>query len=252
MMMDHNSIEISSISISYPRLSHKRNILAKTSLASQIHSVDQSQPTVPGNHKFLNQNSLHWLLQEQISAERLALAQQVHGNEVQYVSKPGVYQNIDGFYTDRPEVYLTIRTADCAAVFISIPELPAVGIAHVGWRGARANIVGNLIRQMTKQWSVDPASFRIAISPHIKNCCYSVGEEFKDYFQSQYLLHRNGKLYLDLEKVIADQLIEVNIKEENFTISPDCTSCSSLPLYSYRAQQKTSNRLISIISIKND
>ena len=134
-------------------------------------------------------------------------------------------------------------------IFISIPEIPAVGMAHVGWRGARANIIGNLVNQMSKRWKYNSASIRIAISPHIKSCCYEVGNEFENYFQPQYLKHRTNKLYLDLEKVIIEQLMEFDIDKENLNVSSDCTFCSNLPLYSYRAQQKTTNRLLSVIAI---
>lgn len=243
-----NAIQVTQTSIKYSLSSQNHVIFAETSLASQ---TDQPPKLPEKLGKFLNSNSTNWLLEKNISIKKLAIASQVHGSDVEYINSPGVFENIDGFYTDRPEIFLTIRTADCAAVFLSVPEIPAVGIAHVGWRGARARIVGNLIGQMMERWKVDPASFRVAVSPHIKNCCYSVGEEFRDYFQPQYLLHRNDQLYLDLEKMITDQLIESNIKEENFAVSPHCTSCSQLPLYSYRSQQKTSNRLLSIICIKD-
>jgi len=246
-----NAIEVNQTSISYSLSSHNHIIFAKTSLASQ---VDRSpkQNELPGEYgKFLTLNSINWLLEENIPMGRLALASQVHGSDIMYVNSPSVYQNIDGFYTDCPEIYLTIRTADCAAVFVSVPEIPAVGIAHVGWRGARLNIVGNLIEQIMKRWSVDPVLFRIAVSPHIRNCCYSVGNEFNEYFQTQYLQRHNNQLHLDLEKVIIDQLETSGIDRENLSVSADCTSCSNLPLYSYRAQQKTSNRLLSIICIQH-
>jgi YfiH family protein len=180
----------------------------------------------------------------------LVLAQQVHDKKICYISEPGIYLDIDGFYTDHPEIYLTIRTADYAAVFISIPEIPVVGIAHVGWRGAKANIIGNLIEQIKKRWDINSKSIHVAVSSHIKPCCYEVGAEFMSYFKSQYLKQHNSRLYLDLEKVIIEQLIELGIDMENLSFSQNSTSCSRLPLYSYRAQQKTSNRLLSVISIQ--
>lgn len=247
-----NAIEITKTSIDYPGLSDNQIIFAKTSLAPlPDKSLNKnSSEILPAEYeKYINSQSLLWLNNQKIPVKNLVLAEQVHGNKVEYVSKPGIYQNLDGFYTDYPKIYLLIRTADCAAVFVSIPEIPAVGIAHVGWRGARANIVGNLIKKMMRRWNADPTLLRIAVSPHIRNCCYSVGEEFNEYFQPQYLQRHKSQLYLILENVIMDQLLEFGIEKQNINISTECTSCSSLPLYSYRAQQKTKNRLLSMIAI---
>lgn len=246
---NHGECKITQTSINYSLSSHEHIVFAKTSLASRTNQPRRPAKIPEEFDKFLNSNSVQWIWKENIPIERLAIASQVHGNDVKYINSPGVYEDIDGFYTDCPDIYLTIRTADCAAIFVSVPEIPAVGIAHAGWRGTKANIVGNLIFQMTERWSIDPALFRVAVSPYIKQCCYSVGEEFREYFEPRYLRRDDNRLFLDLEKVIVDQLITSNIKEENITVSQDCTSCTSLPLYSYRAQQKTSNRLLSIISI---
>lgn len=246
----HNPVVVNQFSLGYSLSAPDHLIFAKTSLASQTDQPPKPKK-LPGKYgKFLNSNSINWLLAEKIAIEKLAIASQVHGSNVRYVSSPGIYRDIDGFYTDQPEIFLTIRTADCAVVFVSAPEIPAVGIAHAGWRGANANIVANLIGQMSKRWDTDPALFLVAVSPHIKQCCYSVGDEFKNFFKSQYLRRKSNQLYLDLEKVIIDQLIESGIRQENLAASQHCTSCGSLPLYSYRAQQKTANRLLSVVAIQ--
>lgn len=249
--MQRNSIHISPISIGYPDISKKAAVFAKTSLAVPFDQSQYLHPVPEKYRKYLDANSLHWLGEEKIAPERLALARQVHGNKVHYIDAPGIYPDIDGFYTDLPEIYLTIRTADCAAILVSVPDIPVVGIAHAGWRGAKADIVGNLIDQMKQRWNVDAERFQVAVSPHIRACCYEVGAEFVDYFRAQFLQRKNGKLHLDLERVIVHQLQERGIAEKNILVSPHCTSCSSLPLYSYRAQNQTTNRLLSVIAIQS-
>lgn len=247
--MQRNRIKISPISIEYPNLADKNRVFAGTSLAAESPSSHHQQ--IPKEYEtYLDADSLIWLSQEKIPVERLALARQVHGKEVRYIDSPGVYPNIDGFYTDCPEIYLTIRTADCAAVFVAAPDVPVVGLAHAGWRGAQANIIGNLIDQMTRRWNIGPKWIQIAVSPHIRSCCYEVGTEFVNYFPPQFLREEGSRLRLDLEKVLLQQLKGRDIPSSNILTTAHCTSCSPLPLYSYRAQQKTTKRLFSVIALR--
>jgi YfiH family protein len=238
----------------YPDFSAGGTIGAVTSLADEEFRPDalfsrklcQTPPAV-----LLSQESVQWLTAEKIPLSRLVLARQVHGASVKHVTEPGIHADADGLFTDRKDLYLTIRTADCAAVLLYCPEVPAVGIAHAGWRGARANIVENLVQSMRDRWTLNPSSLNVAVSPHIKNCCYIVGEEFNDFFPGEFLEHVNGDLYFDLGKVLLKQLMRQNISLNNITVAPFCTACSEVPLYSYR-KQKTAKRLLNIVSIKGD
>ncbi len=231
------------------------------SLSKPIYGVTPLAVSLPASPSHRFEENVPELFQEYIASadrkllnsldlplQKLVLGQQVHGKEVRYVTRPGVYPQTDGFYTDRQEIYLTIRTADCAAVMVAFPEIPAVGIAHMGWRGARAEIVPNLIRQMLARWQVSPSSIQIAVSPFIKSCCYEVGAEFETYFDRQFLVYRDNQRFLDLEKFLIFQLLSLNISTSQIHMVPHCTACSSLPLYSFR-RSKTTKRMFNIIYI---
>lgn len=249
-----NTCRISKNSIYYPDFSAGGIITAVTSLADEALRPDAlfSRKLCQTPHAaLLSRESIRWLTTEKIPLPRLVLARQVHGASVKQVTEPGIHADADALFTDSKDLYLTIRTADCAAVLLYCPEVPAVGIAHAGWRGARANIVENLIQSMRDRWTVNPSSLKVAVSPHIKKCCYIVGDEFYDFFPGEFLERVNGDLYFDLGKILIKQLERQNIPGDNITVAPLCTACSEVPLYSYR-KQKTAKRLLNIVSIKGD
>lgn len=54
-----------------------------------------------------------------IPQENLVHANQVHSNNVQIVSEPGLCKETDGLITDKPGLFLVISVADCMPVMIS-------------------------------------------------------------------------------------------------------------------------------------
>ncbi len=187
-----------------------------------------------------------WLMQQGYQPAGTATAEQVHRADVLYVRNAGVYRNCDGFYTDQAGLPLVIRTADCAAVFVVLPTVPAIGIAHAGWRGAAAGIIPQLVKAMAQRWNARPEDCWAAVAPHIRACCYEVGPEFKNHFPDVYLTQKNNRLHFDFSGFLAHQLGELGIPAGQFFISGECTACSSLLLYSYRRQQ-TAQRLVNVI-----
>lgn len=226
--------------------------IALTSLA--VEQFAEETPVLQTDNNsydgLLSGEAIAWLQHEKIPLSNLALTRQVHGAKVLYAAEPRLYEDVDGFFTDRQDLYLAIRSADCAAVMISSTEIPLAGIAHAGWRGARENIVGELLKKsMNSHQPLDAGLLKVAIAPHIKKCCYSVGEEFVDFFPAESLQRREGKLYFDLEKTILAQLLQQGVPRQNIAVTPFCTACSTIPLYSFR-KQKTTKRLLNLIAIK--
>lgn len=106
-----------------------------------------------------------------VSAE-WSTVRQVHGDRVVVVDAPGDAGEADALLTTKPGLPLAVFTADCVGVVIEGDR--AVGVAHAGWRGARAGVVRRLLDAFGAT-GVEP---RIAtIGPHIRSCCFEVGPE---------------------------------------------------------------------------
>jgi len=247
-------IEISDWCIKYHFSLINEPILAITSLAISEQKLDSlpSPETLPEPfRKYLLIEDQKILKRLEIPIEKLVLGRQVHSKNVMYVSEAGLYPETDGFFTDRKNLFLGIRTADCAAVMVVFPDIPAIGIVHAGWKGARAGIVRHLLQNMLARWQVEPDTIQIAVSPFIKKCCYEVGPEFDTYFDREHITLKSNKRYLDLETFLFQTLKETGISRDQITFAPFCTACSELPLYSYR-KTKTTRRMFTIIQIEEE
>jgi YfiH family protein len=176
-------------------------------------------------------------------------ANQVHGNEVEYASSPGVVESSDGLISDQPGLLLIIRTADCAAVMMFDWRKKIIANLHVGWRGAKKKIIYHGLRVMMKEHNCKPADIMVAVSPFIHPCCYEVGKEFKSIFSKKYLLEKEGKLYFDLSRNILDELLSMEIDINNIELNGQCTFCDMMQFPSFR-RNGTKNRLFNVIKIK--
>jgi YfiH family protein len=108
-------------------------------------------------------------------AKEWATARQVHGARV--VWAPCGDAEADAVVAGDPGVVVAVRVADCVPVLIASPA--AVAAVHAGWRGTAADIVRAAVREMAEKTASDPGTFRAAIGPSIRGCCYAVGDEVR-------------------------------------------------------------------------
>ena len=99
-------------------------------------------------------------------------ANQVHGNTVLAVDRPGPAGDADGLFTDRSRLALAVATADCVPVIIEGERTNAV--VHAGWRGMAKGVVATGMAAMVDDGD---RPLRAAIGPSIGPCCYESGPE---------------------------------------------------------------------------
>ena len=212
----------------------------------------------------------------------LVTLKQVHSDVIHYVDQPSEAQLMgDGLLTDAPELILAVQTADCLPILLADPIRKAVGVFHAGWRGTLARIVEKGVGEMRRRFRSDPGNLRAAIGPGIHSCCYEVGGELREKFETQFpyasalfhdvfasdpvrerypLLfmtarapghsHLGPKLHLDLVEANRRQLLEADLSSENIWASELCTSCRTDLLFSYRAEGAKTGRLMGAIGIR--
>jgi YfiH family protein len=117
--------------------------------------------------------------------DRLALARQVHGAELIEVRGgcSGVIGEADVLATSERSQVVAILTADCTPVVVTGRR--GVAIAHAGWRGLVAGAIDAAV-----EW-VDGAN-AAWVGPCIRACCYEVGREVIDAFESKDLPVADG------------------------------------------------------------
>jgi YfiH family protein len=134
-------------------------------------------------------------------SDRWALVSQVHGAEVVAAGRPGDQGEADALWTTRPGLPLAVFTADCFGVVVH--AVGAVGVAHAGWRGTKAGVVGELITEMER--AGHPA-IRAAIGPGIGTCCFEVGSDVAQLFPNHNATTSWETVSIDLTGALLDQL----------------------------------------------
>ena len=147
-----------------------------------------------------------------ISADWASL-RQVHGNRVLRVSKSGVAGDADAIWTATPSLPVAVFTADCYGVVLVARS--AVGVAHVGWRGARDSTVSALRLAMASSGYPPTAAY---VGPGIGPCCFEVGDDVAPLFPDAQDSTKWGSISVDLEKAVRTELAGLDVWS-----SGDCT-----------------------------
>ncbi|MBU9888656.1 MAG: peptidoglycan editing factor PgeF [Candidatus Omnitrophica bacterium] len=183
---------------------------------------------------------------------RLVMVKQVHGDQVLWAEEAGpkvLEVPADGLITRVPGLALGVRTADCVPVFFWDPARRVAGIAHGGWKGVKKGIIGRMLKAFFQKAKSRPEDLCVAIGPAIRACCYEVGNEFMGYFPGFYRARSASQGVLDLVGVIKDRLLKRGVPEARIEDTGVCTVCQNRDFFSYRAECKTPERILSVISI---
>lgn len=153
--------------------------------------------------------------------------EQVHGDQWQEIkqshNKP--VPNLDAAVTTKPNLALTIHTADCIPLIFYHPRPPLVGVIHAGRKGLEKQIVQKVFSEVTTQFKLSLDKFYIWMGPHICEKCYQID--------------RQKNLHYNLKNEVLAQLKKALGKNYELTQDCRCTSCHNDELYSYRCDGNT-------------
>ena len=212
----------------------------------------------------------------------LVTLRQVHSDVIHFVDRPPKNQLVgDGLITATPGLLLGIQTADCLPVVLVDAKHRAVGVFHAGWRGTVQRIVEKGVGEMRRRFGSRPGDLKAAIGPGIHECCYEVGAEVREKFQSQFsyaaTLFREveerdpvrdkypmlfltarppghsvlpKKIFLDLVEANRQQLLAVGVPAKSIEASPLCTKCRTDLLFSYRVEKGKTGRMMGVVGIR--
>jgi YfiH family protein len=155
-------------------------------------------------------------------------------------------------------------------------------VFHAGWRGTVKRIVEKGVGEMRRWFGTLPKNIKAAIGPGIRSCCYDVGPEVRQQFESQFAyaddLFREIKesdpvrekypllfltarapghselpttIFLDLVEANRHQLIDAGVSPKNISGSALCTACRSDLLFSYRAEKGVTGRMMAVAGIRD-
>jgi len=212
----------------------------------------------------------------------LVTLRQIHSDIIQCVGDvPEKILAGDGLITRTPGIVLAVLTADCLPVILVDTKRRAVGVFHAGWRGTLKRIVEKAVGEMRRCLGTQARDIKAAIGSGIHGCCYEVGAEVRQQFESQFeyaaelfrevkesdpirekypLLFLSArapghselpkKIFLDLVEANRQQLIAAGVSAKNISASPLCTACRTDLLFSHRAERGITGRLMAAVAIR--
>jgi YfiH family protein len=208
-----------------------------------------------------------------------SLIRSVSAKDIRESGAPAVLKG-DGLMTGEPGVLLGIQTADCIPVLVADRKQRAVAAFHAGWRGTLARIVENGVGRMRLEFGSRPEDLIASIGPGIGQCCYSVGQEVREQFESQFLyaseLFREvydsdpvrekypmlfltarapghsdigPNLHLDLAEANRRQLLAAGLRKGAIFLTGQCTGCHTDRFFSHRIERGFTGRMMSVIGV---
>jgi len=200
--------------------------------------VNDDIKNVLSNHKKLS----HLLNYNQNS---LIHMKQIHSDIIHTVTSDDNFKNpkeCDALITDILNTPLMVMVADCSPILFYDDVQKVIAVAHAGRAGAFKNIVKNTINRFTNEFNSNAKNIIAVIGANIKSCCYEVGAEIfteAKELKLEYAVEKKySSYYLDIDKIIKQQLLNLDIDEKNIEFIDECTKCNSDKYYSYRADAK--------------
>jgi YfiH family protein len=208
---------------------------------------------VPDNATIVTGNRLELLDHLGITNGSIVFPIQTHSCNIEIVTeqnKLSDFQNVDALITNTPYILIGVLSADCVPVLLADPIKNVVACIHAGWRGTVAEIVKHTILKMHNEFDCIAGDIIAGIGPSISAANYEVGEDVAIHFKNiSKQKQSNGKSCIDLWIENKTQLLEAGVKEENISISKQCTYSNSDIFYSARKDSISTGRMASVIAL---
>lgn len=175
-----------------------------------------------------------------IDRDHLVGVHQVHSPDAVFTDAPwqGERARADALVTTKPNLAISILTADCTPILFADVERGVIGAAHAGWRGALGGVIENTVRLMQEQGAM-PDGIAAAIGPCIHQSSYEVGPEFEAEFIAAdpsfarfFVPGAGDRLHFDLPGFCAARLASAGVTQ--IETLPLDTYAESTRLHSHR------------------
>jgi len=187
-----------------------------------------------------------------LSTNSVSFQKQVHEDFIQEVNEAGNCGESDGLITTSKNLGLAISSADCPAIFIYDPVQKAIAAVHSGWRGTEKKIVQKTIIKMKNEFNSNASDMVCYISPSISQVNYQVGKDVAEKFDSEFVMFKDNKCFLDVAGANYKMLIDEGVKKINIQLSKLCSFEYENILHSYRRDGQKSGRALGVIAVKDD
>ncbi len=137
-----------------------------------------------------------------------------------------------------------IVTADCVPLFLWDETGKHAVLAHCGWRGVVSGLAGKAAQALLAH---NPQlQVQAWLGPHIQACCFEVQEDVACQFAQDCIIHKGGKIFVNLNTEIKRQLTKAGVSPANIHVPDYCTCGDKENFFSWRRDHEK-NLLLSFI-----
>lgn len=171
-------------------------------------------------------------------------------------------QNVDGLITDKANIALTSKNADCILFLFYDPIKKVIANVHSGWKGTFQKISEKTVNKMITDYKCNPKDILCFISPSIRKCHFEVDEDVKELCMNIFsflpieefveigeIKDNKQKYMIDTIKINKLLLKQIGIKEKNIIDSEICSMCNKDIIHSARGEGEGFKRETLIVSL---
>lgn len=172
-------------------------------------------------------------------------------------------QDVDGLITDKKNIVLTTKNADCILFLFYDPVKKVIANVHSGWKGTFQKIAEKTVVKMIDCYKCNPADIICCICPAIRKCHFEVDEEVKDLCSEIFGFTnkleeiievgeiKDGKAKYMIDTILVNKILlkECGLKEKNIIDCDICSVCNQDKIHSARAEGEEFKRATAIITL---
>ena len=207
------------------------------------------------------------MLFEELGIERDTLVEPVqkHTDVIRCIDRvidTSELDEVDGLLTNRENITLSSKNADCILLLFYDPVKKVIGDVHSGWKGTFKKIALKTVQKMIDAYKCDPSDIQVYICPSIRKDHFEVDEDIKElcegifnYFNLEDIIFKGDivdgkqKYYIDLVQITKKLLLESKVLEKNIIDSEICSVCEQEEVHSARAEGENFKRGTAIIKL---
>ena len=172
-------------------------------------------------------------------------------------------QDIDGLITDKANITLTTKNADCILFLFYDPVKKVIANVHSGWKGTFQKITEKTVIKMMNCYQCKPKDIICCICPSIRKCHFEVDEDVKDLCAEIFRFTNKiddfievGEIKQEKKKYMIDTVLINKILLENLGLKPSniidcgiCSVCNKDIIHSARGEGEGFKRATAVIKL---
>lgn len=172
-------------------------------------------------------------------------------------------QDVDGLITDKENIILTSKNADCILFLFYDPVKKVIANVHSGWKGTFQKISEKTVIKMINLYKCNPADIICCICPSIRKCHFEVDEDIKDLCTEIFGYTNKIENFIEIGEIKDGKTkymidtIEINkillkgcgLKEDNIIDGGICSVCNKDKIHSARAEGEIFKRATAVICL---